>query len=280
MNKNDRNIDSDVVAGFGDEWSRFPQSAVESKELRELFDSYFHIFPWSEIHCEESTGADIGCGSGRWAGFVAERVGHLHAVDASAEALEVAKNHCKKLDNLTYHHTGVDSLPFLDEELDFAYSLGVLHHVPETLTALKSIARKMKKGAPFLIYLYYSFDNRSAQYRAVWKLSETLRVVVSRLPHSIRYSMSQIFACLLYYPLARGAKIANLWGVNTSGWPLDFYKDKSFYTMRTDALDRFGTRLEQRFSKREIQQMLLEAGFENIQFSETPPYWCAIARRA
>jgi hypothetical protein len=46
--------------------------------------------------------------------------------------------------------------------------------------------------------------------------------------------------------------------------------------MRTDALDRFGTRLEQRFTAAEIRQMMEEAGLEKIQFSETMPFWCAV----
>jgi ubiquinone/menaquinone biosynthesis C-methylase UbiE len=39
-----------------------------------------------------SIGADIGCGSGRWAMLAAPLVGHLHAVDAGAVALSVARS--------------------------------------------------------------------------------------------------------------------------------------------------------------------------------------------
>ena len=46
--------------------------------------------------------------------------------------------------------------------------------------------------------------------------------------------------------------------------------------MRTDAYDRFCTRLEQRFSKEQIGVMLTAAGFEDIRFSDSPPYWCAV----
>ena len=46
--------------------------------------------------------------------------------------------------------------------------------------------------------------------------------------------------------------------------------------MRTDALDRFGTRLEQRFTKKEIENMMLEAGLEKVEFSSSKPFWCAI----
>jgi hypothetical protein len=41
------NLDKDVVAGFGDEWSRFDQSALDDAELRLMFENYFNIFPWA-----------------------------------------------------------------------------------------------------------------------------------------------------------------------------------------------------------------------------------------
>ena len=47
--------------------------------------------------------------------------------------------------------------------------------------------------------------------------------------------------------------------------------------MKTDSLDRFGTRLEKRFSKDEIKTMLSESGFRDIKFSEKMPHWVAIA---
>ena len=46
--------------------------------------------------------------------------------------------------------------------------------------------------------------------------------------------------------------------------------------MRTDALDRFGTKLEKRFSKKEIISMMEKSGLKDIKFSDQPPYHCAI----
>lgn len=47
--------------------------------------------------------------------------------------------------------------------------------------------------------------------------------------------------------------------------------------MRTDAVDRFGTSLEQRFSKVEIGQMMNETGLEKIKFSDQTLFWCAVS---
>ena len=44
-------------------------------------------------------------------------------------------------------------------------------------------------------------------------------------------------------------------------------------------LDRFGTRLEQRFSKPQIEQMMTAAGLIDIRFSDGLPYWVACGRK-
>ena len=59
---------------------------------------------------------------------------------------------------------------------------------------------------------------------------------------------------------ARESGIIERLGADVADWPLSTYRDKSFYTMRTDALDRFGTRLERRFSRAEIETMMHAAG--------------------
>jgi ubiquinone/menaquinone biosynthesis C-methylase UbiE len=267
------NADSKVVAGFGDEWSRFDQSELTKDELAKMFDNYFNIFPWETLPAN-AVGFDLGCGSGRWAKVVAPKVGHLHLIDPS-EALEVAKKNLSDADNCTFHQASVEAIPLDDNSMDFGYSLGVLHHVPDTQAGLQACVTKLKKGSPFLLYLYYRFDNRPLWFRALWKMSDVIRRIISKLPHSLRYLMSQILAITVYFPLARTSKLLEKLGMNVEVFPLSQYRNNSFYTMRTDALDRFGTQLEQRFTKVEIQQMMENCGLENITFSETS-FWTAI----
>ena len=269
------NRDEDVVAGFGDEWERFDQQALSDNDQAQIFSDYFRIFPWERLPLG-AVGADIGCGSGRWAKTVEQRVMTLHCVDASAKALGVARQNLAGIENVAFHLASVDSLPFSDNSLDFAYSLGVLHHVPDTAAAINSIAAKLKPGAPFLVYLYYAFDNRPSWFRLLWKTSEGIRNTVSRLPFPLRYLASQVLALGVYWPLARVARVLEWRGCLPESWPLSYYRDKAFYVMRTDALNRFGTRLEQRFTREEIRQMLESAGLSDVHFSDHAPYWCAV----
>jgi SAM-dependent methyltransferase len=269
------NIDAKTVDGFGVEWQRFDQSGLPQQELGAYFENYFDLFPWEALPAG-AVGFDLGCGSGRWAKRVAERVGSLHCVDPSAEALAVARRTLAGAANCTFHNVGVDSLPFADGSMDFGYSLGVLHHVPDTTAGIAACVAKLKPGAPFLLYLYYAFDNRPAWFRALWAASDRVRKLVSHLPNRSKVLAADAIAGAVYWPLARTAALVERMGVDVERIPLSFYRKASFYTMRTDALDRFGTRLEQRFTAAEIAAMMAQAGLERIHMGEGAPYWRAI----
>ena len=272
------NLHTATVEGFGEEWARFEQNRLSEAELQAWFERYFSLFPWSSLP-PNAAGFDLGCGSGRWAQLVAPRVGALHCIDASSRALEVAKKNLASQPNCEFHLASVDSIPLEDASMDFGYSLGVLHHVPDTAAAIAASARKLKPGAPLLLYLYYRFDNRPAWFRALWSLSDMGRRRISRLPHRLRHLATDAIAAAVYLPLATAARVAERAGVDVVQFPLAAYRHSSFYTMRTDALDRFGTQLEQRFTRDEIESMMRAAGLVDIRFRDDVPYWCAVGTR-
>ena len=274
-----RNVDPATVRGFGEEWSAYDQSRLQGVEYQKLFDGYFAIFPFDELS-EDAEGFDLGCGSGRWAAGVAPRVGTLHCIDPSEEALAVARRQLADLPNVRFHLASVDSIPLEDGSQDFGYSLGVLHHVPDTAGALADCVRKLKPGAPFLLYLYYRLEGRPLWFRAIWRSTELGRQVIARLPFPARKAATTAIAALVYWPLARIAGVGERLGLDVAHVPLSAYRYRSFYSMRTDALDRFGTRLEQRFSRDEIAAMMRKAGLTDIDFSDREPFWVALGRKA
>jgi len=271
MNKN---IDDKVVHEFGNEWTEFDQSELSDEELNSIFHEYFQIFPWKKLN-KNSKGFDLGCGSGRWAKCVAPKVGHLHCLDPS-NSIIVAKKNLENFDNCTFYQKGVDELPFDDNSMDFGYSLGVLHHIPDTLDGMKKCVNKLKKDSPFLVYLYYAFDNQPFWYRLIWKFSDFFRRIISKFPFKLKLVLTNIIAFLIYLPLATLSKILKNIGFNIHSFPLSNYHDKSFYTMKTDALDRFGTQLELRYTKKEIIDMMEKSGLKDIVFSTSNPFWCAV----
>lgn len=267
------------MRSFGSEWDRFDQSELTAGELDAMFRTYFDIFPWGKLP-ESAEGFDMGCGSGRWAKLVAPSVGILNCIDPSEQALAVAARNLGSHGNVRLLHASVETAPLKNGTQDFGYSLGVLHHIPDTLAALKACTRLLKRGAPFLLYLYYRFDNRPWWFRALWRASDFLRGRISKLPEGGKALATDLLAASVYWPLSRLAFLVERVGLNPSPLPLSFYRNSSFYTLRTDSRDRFGTPLEQRFTRTEIEAMMRAAGLDQIRFSEKEPFWVAVGVKA
>ena len=274
-----KNIDKKTVEDFGEEWNKYNQSSIPDEELKKSWNQYFDMFSFEELS-NDSEGFDMGCGSGRWAKFVANKVHLLNCVDPSEKALNVAKRNLSNFSNIRYFNASVNDNILKENSQDFGYCLGVLHHIPDTLEGIKACAKLLKKNAPFLLYLYYNFENRSSFFKLIWRLSDFIRKIISSLSPKTKIFITSIIAYLIYYPLARFAFISEKLGIDVSNLPLSDYRNKSFYFMKTDALDRFGTRLEKRFSKDEIKRMLQEAGFRDIRFSKNMPFWVSISRKS
>ena len=113
---------------------------------------------------------------------------------------------------------------------DFGYSLGVLHHVPDTTAAIRSCADLLKPGAPLLLYLYYAFDNRPRWFRLLWRLSNAARLLIRRLPPRPKQLLTDLIALTVYWPLSRLAAwagsaappprpICSYWWSPSSSWP-------------------------------------------------------------
>ena len=274
-----KNIDKKTVEDFGEEWNKYNQSSIPDEELKKSWNQYFDMFSFEELS-NDSEGFDMGCGSGRWAKFVANKVHLLNCIDPSEKALNVAKRNLSNFSNIRYFNASVNDNILKENSQDFGYCLGVLHHIPDTLEGIKACAKLLKKNAPFLLYLYYNFENRSSFFKLIWRLSDFIRKIISSLSPKTKIFLTSIIAYLIYYPLARFAFISEKLGIDVSNLPLSDYRNKSFYFMKTDVLDRFGTRLEKRFSKDEIKRMLQEAGFRDIRFSKNMPFWVSISRKS
>ena len=272
------NLDPRTVASFGDEWQRFDQQGMAPGEAERVFNDYFAIFPWDQLP-PDAEGFDMGCGSGRWAHFVAPRVGRLHCIDPSS-ALAVARNTLADQPNVQFHQASVAASGLPPNSQDFGYSLGVLHHVPDTAAAIRSCAALLKPGAPLLLYLYYAFDNRPRWFRLLWHLSNAARLLIRRLPPRPKQLITDLIALTVYWPLSRLASLAEAAGLSVASFPSRYYRHCSFYTMRTDARDRFGTPLEQRFTRAQIREMCSAAGLVDLRFSPRAHYWCVVGVKA
>ena len=93
--------------------------------------------------------------------------------------------------------------------------------------------------------------------------------------------MCDVIALFIYIPFILLAMIFKFIfrGDFYKSIPLSYYLDKSWKIIRNDSLDRFGTPLEKRYSKKEIEYMMGKVGLTQVLFSENPPYWHVVGQR-
>lgn len=274
----DSNIDRNTVDSFGQEWKAFHEFDI--KDLQRLGDSYFDIVS-NEIINQNTIAADFGCGSGRWTKYIAPRVGSIAAVDPS-DAIFAADEVLADVPNAELFKASISNLPFPDNYFDFGFSLGVLHHIPDTKQALKDCVKKVKPGGYFLVYLYYNFEDRGFLFKSLYRLSNAIRKPISKMRTGMKKVVCDILAIIFYMPFVLFSRLLRFFGVPKrirSKIPLHGYESTSYYIIRNDSLDRFGTPLEQRFSKAEIETMMKEGGLTDIVFGKEIPFWHAVGKK-
>lgn len=278
ISDDEKNIDKKTLLSFGEEWSKF--SRFSEEEIQNAGEQYFDIVIEKMLN-ENSFVLDVGCGTGRWAKYLSPKVKFIEAIDPSSAVFSACR-FLENTNNIRVAQAGVDSIPFEDKSFDFVFSLGVLHHIPNTQQALNNAVKKLKHGGYFLLYLYYNLDNRGLLYKMIFYIVDLKRKFISQLPSPVKMFVCDIIAFVVYLPLVYFSTLIKLLFPRKKWYskiPLSYYISKSFTIIRNDALDRFGTPLEKRFSKKQILNMMTEAGLNEIIFSENEPYWHAIGKK-
>ncbi len=266
--------DPRTLRSFGDEWRKF--RTFSAGDLRTAGGELFDLLEPDRLGPRVRM-LDVGCGSGRWTRYLADRVGHVDAIDPSDAILSAALTHAD-LHKVRWSRAFAEDLPFPADSFDLVLCIGVLHHVQDPQAALRESLRVLRKGGQFHVYMYYAMENRSGAYRALYRTSDLLRRAIFRLPGPVKRLVCDLIAVLVYVPLVALVRVLKAAGWGAWQWlPLAFYHNKRFHLMRNDALDRFGTPVEKRYTQERIRTMLHTAGFTDVRFSATAPFWHAVA---
>jgi SAM-dependent methyltransferase len=260
----------DIQFTFGREWQKFPDILPEHKSE---FAQYFDLIDLAEL--KNARVCDLGCGIGRWSFFLQDKCRELVLVDFS-EAIFVARKNLRSRDNVLYFMADINRLPFAEQFADFLFCLGVLHHMP--VNALESVRKLKKYSSRLLIYLYYSLDNRPKFFQALLSSVNVVRLSVSRIRNdAFRCAFTNVVAATVYLPLVWLGGLLHKMKLRFSVPLYDGYKGKTLSRIRQDVYDRFFTRIEQRFSKKEISG--LGDSFKEVIVSDSLPYWHFLCKK-
>ncbi|EDX86544.1 Methyltransferase domain family [Synechococcus sp. PCC 7335] len=101
---------------------------------------------------------DAGCGTG----VSTEYLVHLNpeaevvGIDLSAGAIAVAKERCQRsgADRASFYNTSIYDVEQIPGKFDLINCVGVLHHLPDPIRGIQALAKKLKPGGIFHIFVY------------------------------------------------------------------------------------------------------------------------------
>jgi len=158
------NIDNEVDPNqtkskdsFGLEWSVFyPKLGLSDKEFdheKQMFLRYTRSMPH---FFADKIILDAGCGNGRYSNIVSKiSKPDIFILSDISDSIYEAKNNLAHLKNAYFVKCDMNNInKFLNIEIDYAFSIGVLHHTPDAKKSFKSIAETVKKGGFLSCYVY------------------------------------------------------------------------------------------------------------------------------
>ncbi|MGD1100588.1 MAG: methyltransferase domain-containing protein [Terriglobia bacterium] len=285
-----RFVRSDVyAASFSYEWKRWQRTQFDT-ESRRLSESTFVVSTGRRPReLAGKLALDVGCGTGRFMELLARAGAETVGMDLS-QAVEVAAQNLRSLPNC--HFLQADALrpPFRPGTFDFAYSIGVLHHTPNTRRAFLRTAETLKPQGEAAIWVYPK-----------WRLVETFRYfpgqvnevlaqdVNYRIPLKWQKLVSKV-APVLDWTTEASSRLQRFFTTRLpSRWlyalchvaiPVYYlYRIPIFYPLRLltkiamhpdpewrvlDTFDWYSPRYQWKHTYPEVQRWFEEAGFENL----------------
>jgi len=216
-----------TAENFGWQWQHFTQ---QDERYAEQFLGW--IAPVSSDFFRGRVVLEGGCGKGRHTRLVAGwGARDVVGIDLS-DAVETAFAATRELENAHIIQADIYHLPLRRRAFDYAFSVGVLHHLPRPRAGFCALAEKVKLGGHLSAWVYGA-ENNEWLVRWVSPLREqiTSRISQRALLHLSKVPAALVFAAtkLVYGPLNRHPRGAALAG-------------RLFYNHYLNSISRFGWR--------------------------------------
>ncbi len=141
------------VSSFSFEWKRWRWTQFDTASCKSSRSTFVASTGRLPEELAGKLGLDAGCGAGRYMDLLARAGAEIVGLDLSL-AIEVAKQNLGHLPNCHFIQGNLLHPPFLPGTFDFAYSIGVLHHTPDTRQAFLRMAETLKPQGEAAIWVY------------------------------------------------------------------------------------------------------------------------------
>ena len=258
-----------TIRDFGEQWLKYGDVGGYFGSL-ELFEDM--IFPF--IKPDDLRGckaAEIGSGSGRIVNMLLQSgASHIIAIEPSADAFEVLCRNLQQPEKVTCLKITGDKLPAYGD-LDFVFSIGVLHHIPDTKPVVEAAFRALRPEGHFLVWLYGKEGN--SIYLA---LINPLRIFTKRMPHFVLVILVEI----IYWPLVFYIKFCHVLPLPLRDYMLSILQKMSPEKRRLIIYDQLNPSYSKYYTRFEAEKLLSDGKFVNIRVHHRHGYsWTVIGTK-
>jgi SAM-dependent methyltransferase len=243
----------EYVDTFSFEWNRFHDVQIDILNATNESEKTFQgKTGWSPADLIGKRILDAGVGAGRFAEVVSRWGGEVVGVDLSF-AVDAAYENVGKRENVHIVQADLFRLPFLEGTFDSMYSIGVLHHTPDTKKAFDTLVPYLKPGGEFAVFLY--------AYGHYSYFSDLWRKVTTRVPYRIIYYLTSLSIPLYYLyklPLA-GLALRFL-------FPMSQHPNPRWRWL--DTFDWYSPKYQHKHTWPEVYGWYLKQNFENIRLNQ------------
>jgi SAM-dependent methyltransferase len=210
---------------------------------------------WSLDQLRGKRVLDAGCGMGRFAEIAADAGAEVHAVDLS-EAVFAARANLRHRPNVHIYRADIMALPFREQTFDFIYSIGVLHHTPDTKRAFLRLVPLLRRGGQVSIWVYSTRLQTMVGGRI-------LRTLTPHLPKQTLLRLSR-----LAIPLYRLHRLRRIGTVSALLLPTSLDPDPEWRWL--DTFDWYSPRYQWKHSYAEVEGWFREAGLVDLERGPFP----------
>ncbi|MDI7258449.1 MAG: methyltransferase domain-containing protein [Thermodesulfobacteriota bacterium] len=246
----DRYVDT-----FSFEWNKFHDVQIDILNNTDLSEQFFRKNTgWTRETLKGKLILDAGVGAGRYAEVVSRWGGEIVGVDLSY-AVDAAYKNTGQRENVHIIQADLFNLPFKPDTFDLIYSIGVLHHTPDTRAAFNSIVPLLKKGGEMSIFVYHFGEY--CYFSNIW------RKITIRLPLRLVYYLSTIAIPLYYIHKIPMIGLALQFLLPTANWP-------NWRWRWLDTFDWYTPKYQNKHTYPEVFRWFKEKGFTEIEIFEYP----------
>lgn len=257
-----RFVDSDAYVGsFSFEWNTHDRTQLDCyREDQPSEREFVAKTGFSAADLEGKLVLDAGVGAGRYADVVSRWGADVVGVDLSL-AVEAAQRNLGQRENVWIAQADIGSLPFLPATFDVIFSIGVLHHTPDTHAYFRRLVPLLKPGGTIAIWVYPAEGD--------YLIRQQWIRYTNKLPQGMFYAW-----CRWFVPWAQ-RRLHNPWvGAVRRMFPFPSHGLGIEYDI-LDTFDGYSPAFHGVHSVSEVEGWFREAGLEDIR---APSDWTTCMR--